>query len=690
MATQDKEIPIPIQNFNQGGLADSKWSGVKYSLYRFIGWDPHSAPGLLRVAQKMAKHSGVTVTEFCKARLASTNGRNYWGSISSGKIWEMAADGTWTLVYTVAPSSGTAYILELREYQGYIYIITQSRIHRIKSSLALGASDWTTNIALNWAEMNLDQTIGGTGATVYSLTTGVNEGATHKQTFTQGDKLLLESVRVKIVTKGTGDYTLVVHDASNNLIASKVIANASLAVGLNYFAFSSPVLLTEGAVYHVHVYSSVADGTLDTSTNNDLEAAQMTFFTTSDPDFHPSYELNLVMYIGDKHYVHQINGDVFTANALDINIPLRVRSLGKMGVDLLIGTYVSDNVTKTQVYRWNSYSDSFTVSDVIDEVGVNAFLEADNFVYAHCGYSGNLYYYDGEKLNLYKKIPGDYSPTKKSIVDATSVGNLEGQILFGVSNVLGNPSDLGVYRIARNSMIYPYIMDIPYPISERASGEFVLSNIEIGGILVAGADVYAAWKRYTTVTMTIASPGVITYVSHGLSDGAAIVFTSTGSLPTGITSGTIYFAKSITADTIHIYDTAAHAISGGATGRVDTSVSQSGVHTASVVGIDKLDWSNKLNGAFFETRVITVKREEFANFSKFIASYALLPTSTAIAIAYSKNYAAYVDTGAIVDAMHNTVYSDKGAEATTLQVRITETASGNTAPEIESAAAFIR
>lgn len=82
-----------------------------------------------------------------------------------------------------------------------------------------------------------------------------------------------------------------------------------------------------------------------------------------------------------------------------------------------------------------------------------------------------------------------------------------------------------------------------------------------------------------TVTMTIASPCVVTLTNHGLRAGTGVVFSTTGALPTGVTAGTTYYAKSTAANTFNLYDTAANAIAGGTTGRVNTSGSQSGTHT---------------------------------------------------------------------------------------------------------------
>ena len=81
-------------------------------------------------------------------------------------------------------------------------------------------------------------------------------------------------------------------------------------------------------------------------------------------------------------------------------------------------------------------------------------------------------------------------------------------------------------------------------------------------------------------TISIANPAVITKsgLQWGLPDGTPVYFGTTVALPTGIVAGTIYYAKTTGDLTMNIYDTAAHAIAGGSTGRVVTSGSQSGVH----------------------------------------------------------------------------------------------------------------
>lgn len=76
-----------------------------------------------------------------------------------------------------------------------------------------------------------------------------------------------------------------------------------------------------------------------------------------------------------------------------------------------------------------------------------------------------------------------------------------------------------------------------------------------------------------TVTITIASPGVVTHTGHGLVPNAPYAITTSGALPTGLTAGTTYYVKTVlTADTFTL-----SASPGGTV--INTSGSQSGTHT---------------------------------------------------------------------------------------------------------------
>jgi hypothetical protein len=85
-----------------------------------------------------------------------------------------------------------------------------------------------------------------------------------------------------------------------------------------------------------------------------------------------------------------------------------------------------------------------------------------------------------------------------------------------------------------------------------------------------------------TITVTIATPGVVTHTSHGRITGEKVYFTTTGALPTGITASTTYYIIKIDANSYNIATTFANAIAGT---KVATSGSQSGTHTGYVGGL---------------------------------------------------------------------------------------------------------
>lgn len=96
------------------------------------------------------------------------------------------------------------------------------------------------------------------------------------------------------------------------------------------------------------------------------------------------------------------------------------------------------------------------------------------------------------------------------------------------------------------------------------------------------------------VTISVASPGVVTWQNHGFQGGQPVIFSSTGALPTGLTAGTVYYVRSdgLTENTFTVATTV-----GGA--GVATTVAGTGVQTASAppVGMTDLFYGFALPGA---------------------------------------------------------------------------------------------
>ncbi len=102
--------------------------------------------------------------------------------------------------------------------------------------------------------------------------------------------------------------------------------------------------------------------------------------------------------------------------------------------------------------------------------------------------------------------------------------------------------------------------------------------LECDGSAVSRAsypNLLAALIKSSTATITIATPGVVSWTAHGRRAHDPIRFTTTGALPTGLAVATTYYVRStgLTADAFQL-----SATPGGAA--INTSGTQSGVHTA--------------------------------------------------------------------------------------------------------------
>lgn len=78
------------------------------------------------------------------------------------------------------------------------------------------------------------------------------------------------------------------------------------------------------------------------------------------------------------------------------------------------------------------------------------------------------------------------------------------------------------------------------------------------------------------VTISQATPGVVTWAGHGLSAGDPVTFSTTGTLPTGLTPGTVYYVAATPVPDANTFSVAATP-SGAA---INTTGAGTGTHTA--------------------------------------------------------------------------------------------------------------
>ncbi len=97
------------------------------------------------------------------------------------------------------------------------------------------------------------------------------------------------------------------------------------------------------------------------------------------------------------------------------------------------------------------------------------------------------------------------------------------------------------------------------------------------------SNITGTWGIATAVTITIASPGVVSWPGHGLVNDRQVILKTTGMLPTGLTANTTYYVRNATANSFELSATPG---SGGAS--INTSGTQSGIHTATAIASSEI------------------------------------------------------------------------------------------------------
>jgi hypothetical protein len=151
----------------------------------------------------------------------------------------------------------------------------------------------------------------------------------------------------------------------------------------------------------------------------------------------------------------------------------------------------------------------------------------------------------------------------------------------------------------------PVGSDTPQAISGWGSGSWGSGSWGIGTASVTGARIWYQnnfgqdlvygyrggamyyWNQSygalpSTFTITIAAPGVVTYAGTTLTNGMALILSTTGALPTGLTSGTVYYVGGVSGTTFKLATTYANALAGTF---ITTTGTQTGTHYVMSNGI---------------------------------------------------------------------------------------------------------
>lgn len=289
---------VPIQQF-YGGQSSDEAIGTTASFSYSRALDHRRNPSQLSVMPAPRKISAGVITDLILNIEQIRSGERYaYGD--QGNVYKIDTSNVVTYVNKFdTGSDGMLY----RSDSDALYFATQTDVRRYYPMSGTPTFDVTYG-----ASRSIDTNAYRTGGTAtYSVPTSLTES---DYCSFQPDIEPFYSIKVNVVTKGTGDLTLTLHDGLNNSLAAVTVTNANLAVGLNEFVFSSQIralVKPNARTYHFHLSSTVAGTTVATSTASNLNTADYELWAYRLVDtvnnLHPMAQFQQFTLIGNGNYL---------------------------------------------------------------------------------------------------------------------------------------------------------------------------------------------------------------------------------------------------------------------------------------------------------------------------------------------------------------------------------------------------
>jgi hypothetical protein len=414
-----------------------------------------------------------------------------------------------------------------------------------------GSPSYSTDVPFSspTSRNDLDKSLDTTGNT-YTVPVAIVESSANKQEFVPA-KDPQKSIEVLIAAIGSGNWTLTVHDALNRTIASKTVTAANLNVGDFEFVFASvwrPVL---GATYHFHLTSTVANGTVTTTSVSDLNTVDYHSyyqFLVEDA-YHPEERILEKLAIGNERYLATWNGVTYNPHTLTLPSGYRIRCLGLWRGYLAVGTTRGANITdedQGMIFLWDGRSTTYNDYIPVPQGGVNAILSGDP-LYFVAGYSGDLLSYAGGGVRQVKRIPKMVSGDTLEVYPG-SMTTWQSLIHVGVAGPCSSSAvKRGVYSYGTISPRIEESMSFDY---KTSLGIMADTALKVGMVFPIGSHLLIGWQYGVSFGVDVVKPTNAPFASGRyeslITDVNKIIAPKQANFMRG------YFKKLVSGDTVRL------------------------------------------------------------------------------------------------------------------------------------------
>lgn len=509
------------QRFDGGNATDKK-AGIDNSFANSQSLDFRKSPSQISVLPQPHREDNNIVVDLVQNEVMIQDGTIY-ALGDQGFIYRRKSDGTWSTFGKIP--SGT-FGMEYRQDQDTIFIASKtavSTITTVSTNPVLNISYYSTSLSTydNSSQMGFNVDSNQTGSTsTTAITTTYVEGMKTQTRYFQTDINPVKQIGVYVVSKGTGNWTLVVHDGLGNLLGTSTITNANLVNNqMNFFSFTNAINVNVGPnnaqTYHFHVTSTVADGTISSSATNDLSTCDMQLYANrlvnTTNGIHPIQTFQQFITIGNGRYLstYEPLGEITPTNSqwerqkLSFPPGYEVCGLTVFNEYLVIATGRTTTGNSTPqdgiIFYWDGLSSTYNYFTRIPEGTPEGIHEYENVIYYVAG--GNWYAITSVAATPTKirRLPGSENVYTSSN-SITHINPYSATVRYGIQ-LLGYPAtttnqdiQYGVYSWGKVDYGFPNAFGYSYLISTGSQKYTPSNNLSIGMVKNFGNMLHISWR----------------------------------------------------------------------------------------------------------------------------------------------------------------------------------------------------
>jgi hypothetical protein len=505
MSSKNTKI-VNIQSF-YGGQSSDEAIGTNSSFSYSRALDHRTNPSQLSILPGPRKISAGVVTDLILNMVQVQNGTRY-AIGDQGYLYKIDTSNVVTFAEKLpSATDGMLY----RQDSDAVYIATPTDLRRYYPISGTPDIDYTYGASRS-ADTHAYRT---GGSSTYSVPVALTEA--HYCSF-QPDIEPFYSIKVNITAKGTGNWTLTLHDGLNNTLATSTVTNADITSGLTEFVFSSQVralVKPNARTYHFHLTSTVNDGTVACSSSGNLNTADFELwayrFVQQTNGFHPMAEFQQFICIGNERYLavwepltpESPPNTEFQRHRLTFPPGYEVCGLAATDEFLLIAcekrsTDGSKDFQDGKIFLWDGTAQTY--NQIINITGGSPYAIQTYENYPYFVVNGWLCAWPGGKNIIKVRKIANTGTVYKDYVDNTKVyPNMmairENLLHIGYPSTTNNTSiEHGVYVWGSLEKNYPASFNYGYVTSTGVTLN-TSGNYQIGAVRSFGDEMYISWKE---------------------------------------------------------------------------------------------------------------------------------------------------------------------------------------------------